>query len=280
MASKHTLVATDDLYLVNALEQTDIRIHEIPWGCPLTDVPDIDGFLVRSPYDYILAPHRFRHWMQSINQFEKVILNSLSTLEWNMDKHYLSELEAADIFTVPTYFINAGDRTSLSQIQHELDCPEVIVKRTVSAGGHFMHRISNPCSAADEEIFQTELQSHDLMVQPLITSIQTCGEWSLVFIDRKFSHAVLKRPKENEFRVHQQHGGSLHFEKPDPNIIEQAAKILNHVETPCIYARIDGYVADQKFILMELELIEPELFFRLQPTSARDLAEVIKTSIS
>jgi len=130
-------------------------------------------------------------------------------------------------------------------------------------------------AAAFEAQFAEEKRNFSLMVQPFIRQIVSQGEWSLVFLDGGYSHAVLKKPADGDYRVQQQHGGSLTPATPPPELIAQAAKALAAVPSPWLYARVDGCVLDAEFTLMELELIEPELFFRSQKGAAERLAKAI-----
>jgi glutathione synthase/RimK-type ligase-like ATP-grasp enzyme len=103
----------------------------------------------------------------------------------------------------------------------------------------------------------------DVLVQPYMKEIEQ-GEWSLIFFGGEFSHAVFKRPKRGDFRVQSDFGGTATARMPDAKLIEQARK---HVKKEWLYARVDGIEQDGRFLLMELELTEPALFFHTDPAA-------------
>ena len=124
-----------------------------------------------------------------------------------------------------------------------------------------------------EAEFASMIATGRVLVQPFLEAINTEGEWSLVFYGGEYSHAVLKRPRQDDFRVQQAHGGTASVREPSTDVIDQARKVLAAAGQQTLYARVDGCVVDGKFVLMELELIEPDLFLR-----AHSLADFIGTS--
>src|SRR5205085_12062524 len=96
-------------------------------------------------------------------------------------------------------------------------------------------------------------------VQKFIDEIKN-GEWSLLFFNKKYSHSVLKVPKSDDFRVQSEFGGEYIYNEAPERLIEQAQKIVDNVKDELLYARVDGIFMDGQLYLMELELIEPDLF--------------------
>ncbi len=113
------------------------------------------------------------------------------------------------------------------------------------------------------------------MIQPFVTEVQTRGEWSFVFFAKQYSHAVLKRAKAGDFRVQKDFGGYLGDESPSPALIAAAERVIQKMNTPLLYARVDGVEVADNFLLMELELIEPELYFRPCAPAAQRFADAI-----
>lgn len=271
----HRFIAPDDLLLVAALERVGFQVQPIFWRAEPSAFQAIDICLVRSPLDYILDRDAFLKALQALQKSGIPLLNPLETLAWNSDKTYLAELSAQGIACVPSFFTATDPSLSLQAVMEAHGWAEVVVKRTISAGAHFTHRVAYAQAAAFEPQFAEEKQSFNLMVQPFVREVLTEGEYSLVFIDGAYSHAVLKKPAAGDYRVQQQHGGTLAPATPPPAVIAQAAKALSAIPSPWLYARVDGCVRNDEFTLMELELIEPELFFRTQPSAAQRLAEAI-----
>ena len=114
------------------------------------------------------------------------------------------------------------------------------------------------------------------MIQKFVAEIQTKGEWSFVFFDKKFSHAVLKRAKAGDFRVQNYFGGTVETDlQPPPDLIDQAKTIVENVSEDLLYARVDGVEIDGELCSMELELIEPALFLENNKFAAQRFASAI-----
>ena len=115
------------------------------------------------------------------------------------------------------------------------------------------------------------------LMQPFISEIQDQGEISFVYIDGEYSHAALKRPAAGDFRVQQEHGGSTELFHPDSNLLAQVDQIAATVPQvrESLYCRIDAVARNGKLVLMELELIEPELFLGLAESAAERFAKAI-----
>ena len=117
------------------------------------------------------------------------------------------------------------------------------------------------------------------MVQEFREEITTSGEWSLIFFDNQFNHAVLKKALANDFRVQSDFGGSATSQKADDRLIEQAQNIIQLIPESLLYARVDGIYHDGKFTLMELELVEPALFLSLESKASDRFANAILSKL-
>jgi glutathione synthase/RimK-type ligase-like ATP-grasp enzyme len=160
------------------------------------------------------------------------------------------------------------------------DCPgrDVVVKPAVSGGAWHTVRgvVGAPQFAQALAALPPEL---DFLVQDFVPQVADEGEWSLLFFDGRYSHAVLKRPARGDYRVQSQHGGSVEAVEPTTGMIESAERVLaaaanlGHGDTA--YARVDGVRVDGRFRLMELEVIEPALFLADRPDAAERFAGVV-----
>lgn len=138
------------------------------------------------------------------------------------------------------------------------DTDKLVVKPCVSAGAQntvFVNR--NNLEERTKEIGKL-LKADDYIVQPFIEEIKN-GEWSFLFFNRKYSHSLLKKPKKGDFRVQHSHGGSISYPTPDPWHIQEAGEYFKNLRQPILYARVDGVIINNSFVLMELEMIEPYL---------------------
>jgi hypothetical protein len=156
--------------------------------------------------------------------------------------------------------VDRGDRRSLKAVLEEAGWADAVVKPVVSASAHETWRTSLGSGTSDEARFRQLLESGEMMVQPYLREIAREGEWSLIFLADRFSHAVVKRPRPGDFRVQRQFGGSREVTDPGARLLSSARAALDAAPGRSVYARVDGYLIDGRFVLMELELIEPELF--------------------
>jgi glutathione synthase/RimK-type ligase-like ATP-grasp enzyme len=186
-----------------------------------------------------------------------------------MDKKYSSDLAAEGVAIPPTVWLEKGAAADLPTLLRENDFERAVIKPTISATAHRTWRTSLDKAQQDQHKLDVILSASGAMVQKFADKAITNGEWSLLFLDGKYSHAVLKRPKEGDFRVQSDFGGTSTPQIPSPALLEQAEAIVRLIKSPLLCARVDGIDNDGQFVLLELELIEPELFLRLDPLAPR-----------
>jgi len=102
------------------------------------------------------------------------------------------------------------------------------------------------------------------------------GEYSLIWFGGECSHAILKTPKAGDFRSQEEHGAAIRAVDPAPAMVDAAHAIFDCVEPKPAYGRAD-LVRDEgdRFLLMELELIEPSLYLRTDAGSSARFAAAI-----
>jgi len=258
-------------YLAAANIETEI----VDWRSSSHDFGKFDLIVLRSCWDYHLHVVEFTDWLQRTARTTSV-LNAIDTVLWNHNKFYLREVEALGIEIAPTIFstgsaaIGADDR---SQIE---SWPKIVVKPAVSASAYKTCLIDGAALPTDAELAR-QMGGAPFLVQQFIPEIQTEGEISFVYIDGRFSHAALKMPAAGDFRVQREHGGSAELFHPLATLLDQANQIAATVPQvhDSLYCRIDAVARDGKLLLMELELIEPELFLGLVEGAAKRFAETI-----
>ena len=130
-------------------------------------------------------------------------------------------------------------------------------------------------------IFQELIANEAMMLQPFQHDIVKKGEISMVLIDGNFTHAVIKKAKPGEFRVQDDFGGQVTIYKPTSEEIIFAELVIRACPELPIYARVDIFTDNEgRIALSELELIEPELWFRFFPQASKILAKTIKVKLS
>jgi glutathione synthase/RimK-type ligase-like ATP-grasp enzyme len=118
------------------------------------------------------------------------------------------------------------------------------------------------------------------MLQPFLENVERVGEWSLLFFGGRFSHAVLKRPQRGDFRVQSTHGGVATAAVAPGAMVDVASRIVHVAAPESLYARVDGIEEGGRFLLMELEVVEPDLFFHFEPSAAVRFAECLASKLS
>jgi glutathione synthase/RimK-type ligase-like ATP-grasp enzyme len=265
----------DDRVLAAELRRRGIEATPLIWDDDSVAWDAFDRVIVRSCWDYYLHADKFRPWLDRLAACGAHVLNPVPVLRDNMHKGYLRRLANAGVATAPTAWVPQGEPVDLVALLRARRWPRAVVKPAVSAGAH-QTWIVDAHEAADKQALLDDLtDTGDVLVQAFLPAIETQGEWSLIFFDGVYSHAVLKTPQAGEFRVQAEHGGATRAAVAPAAMREQCASILDLIDEPLLYARVDGLDLDGTFTLMELELIEPELFFRNDPQAAARLADTL-----
>jgi glutathione synthase/RimK-type ligase-like ATP-grasp enzyme len=271
-------VTDDDRLLAEALSARGVSIHAVPWSDPAARWSAFDAVVVRSCWDYFHRANEFHAWLDRLEADGARVHNDVRVLRWNADKTYLRDLDARGIPVIPTRWLDAGSRTTLRQLRRDTGWAELVVKPTVSGGAHRTWRSTPDAETADDAQLAELIAAGAVMVQPLVREIEREGEWSLVFVGGAYGHAVLKRPGSGDFRVQREHGGTLEPAEPAEALIIAAQRAIAAIpfggDAP-LYARVDGCIVDGRLLLMELEVLEPELFLRCAPESANRLADAL-----
>lgn len=266
----------DDRLAADALRDQGLEVEPVIW----TDSGDrwrvLDGLVVRSPWDYHLAPDRFLSWIDRVQATGLPLWNPPGILRWNLNKGYLRTVEAWGFPIPPTRWIGRGSATPLVEHLMALGTDEAVIKPVVGASARGVIRVTRASLADGEAHLRQILGSGDAMVQAFAPEVESAGEWSLVFLGGEFSHAVVKTPRAGDFRVQHEWGGSHARGEPPPGVVDQAMRLVGRLGGPVLYARVDGYLRKGVLTVMELELLEPLLFLAADPGAPARFAEAIR----
>lgn len=265
----------DDRLAAVALEARGKRVSAVVWNDPLAAWDSFDSIIIRSTWDYFHHPAQFREWLNGLAAAGAPVWNPPALLRWNMEKTYLRDLEAAGVPIVPTVWVRRGSSPDLTPLLESRGWQEAVVKPVISASANRTHRIALANAKRVDPGVAEALALGDMMVQPFVPEIQTTGEWSLSFIDGEFSHAVRKTPKAGDFRVQAHLGGDAVTARPGAHVIDAARRVLAAVSGPWLYARVDGVEGAGGFLLLELEMLEPSLYFSHSESSIGRFADAI-----
>ena len=266
-------VHPDDVHLAATLASLGIEPIAVDWADARVDWSSFDAVLIRTTWDYFQRYGEFLHWLERL---PVPTINERSLLRWNSDKRYLLELAQLGVDIVPARVAPAAE---LEALLRGMRGQELVVKPTVSGGAWTTVR-----GIAGDPAFEREVsglpRDYDYLVQAYVPEIARDGEWSLLYFDGEFSHAILKRAASGEFRVQSQFGGSVDAIEPSGAMLASARKSLDAVAAlgyaDHAYARVDGVVVDGNFRLMELEMIEPALFLAPRPEAAERFAALLR----
>jgi len=257
----------DDRLAADYLRTQGSEVRPVRWDDNEVEWKSFDAIVLRSVWDYHLRLVAFREWLARIDDLGCALSNPSSLVRWNLDKKYLAQLQKQGVPTLPTLFLHKRETTHLSALFERLDCTELVIKPTVSASAYRLARVSRQDASDDQVRLDEMLKEHDVMAQPFMTELAEHGEWSLVFFNKEFSHAVVKRAGADDFRVQAELGGRTQRREPSSNLLAQANRVLQQVDGHPLYARVDLVEVQGRALLMELELVEPELFFASDPES-------------
>ena len=268
--------AASERLLLPHLAAGGVEGQIVIWSDSAIEFGRFDLVVLRSCWDYHVRDAEFIEWLKQTAQVTN-IANDLETVLWNRNKAYLAELARLGIEMPATIFAN-GKSTALMEIG---SWEKAVVKPAVSASAHKTWLYTRESLPALHEL-QQQMNGEAFLIQEYVPEIETLGEISFIYLDGAYSHAVLKRPAAGDFRVQQEHGGSAGAIDPPQDLRQQADAIANAVPyvKRSLYCRLDVVVRNGRLLLMELELIEPELFLGLAPGSAAMMAEAIRKRLA
>ena len=253
-------VENEDELLLQFLKENGLPLEEEKWSDKNVNWSAYEYAILKSPWDYFDRFAEFNDWLNHLENLGIKLLNPYSIIRWNSDKHYLSDISESGLKTVATQFCEQNSLPKLSDFFDYFDTNELVIKPTVSGGSKNTFRFTKEKAHEIEKMVHPFLKEEAFMVQPFIKEIASEGEWSFLFFNGVFSHALLKTAKSGDFRVQHYLGGGIHPRKADQEQIRIAQQYVTQFAKGCLYARVDGVYVDGVFQLMELELIEPFLY--------------------
>jgi glutathione synthase/RimK-type ligase-like ATP-grasp enzyme len=265
-------LTSNDQLLQQALEARGAVARPVPWDGIQVDGGPPTLVCLRSTWDYHRRWSEFRQWIQGFASRPGLLWNPPSTVLWNADKDYLRELSELGLPLPPTQWCEPGERPDLEAFLRQAGAGSAVLKPRVSATAYGTHLVV-PGIRLDESAW-AHLEEVGSLVQAFVSEIAQ-GEASLIYIDGEFSHAVLKRPTPGEFRVQHDFGGRVEGLTPAASLRGLAERVLRSISFPWLYARVDVAQTSDGPVLMEVELIEPDLFLDHAPNAADRLAAAL-----
>ena len=256
----------EDQKLIPALAKHNIEAKAIIWSDKTINWNDFDYLIFRNTWDYFEKETEFTIWLNHIEKLGIKTLNPIEVIKKNIHKFYLREMEKQEISILPTVFIDKTDNLNLAE-RVAPHWEKAVIKPAFSAGSYLTEVFEKSDIPKINKQYKTIASVKELLLQEFMPQIQTLGETSFIFFNKKFSHCVNKKPADGDFRVQSQFGGKYNLVQPSQELIEKALKIVHTFQDDLLYARVDGIVIDNDLYLMEIECIEPDLYFNLSKDS-------------
>lgn len=275
----------DDLPpLLAALAESGNDATVVDWDASDVDWTSFNVVVLRSTWDYAARSREFLGWIDAVSA-QTCLLNPAAIVHWNIDKHYLADLSRAGIATVPSRYIEPCDaiEPALRDFLDEFpDSRDFVVKPCIGAGSRDARRHSrDQFAAATAQIKGLLAQGRSVLLQPYLDRVDSAGETALVYIDGLYSHAIRKGPLLSRGADSTNHlfaPEQIDSRQPGADERELGDRVraaIPHTGA-LLYTRVDlirdGNAAP---LVLELELVEPSLFFIHGEQSAQRMATAI-----
>lgn len=270
-------ILTEDELLGSALKRRGLKVARKDWARKDFDWSSTRFAMFRTTWDYFHRFGEFTAWLDRVSG-QTSLINSLDLVRWNMDKHYLYDLEMRGIHTTPTRFVEPGEDITLSELHTETGWMQMVLKPAVSGGGRHTYRLDPDNLEAHEPIFRQLIAKEAMLLQSFQHKILEEGEKTLMIMGGQYTHAVRKVARPGEFRVQDDFGGTVFPYVPSREEIAFAENVFACCDPGPVYGRVDLVTDNEgRLAVVELELIEPELWFRFHPPAAEVLADSLLT---
>lgn len=265
-----------DNLIVNPLEEMGWICDQVPWDTnKLIDWDQYDSVIIRSTWNYQENFLKFINVLKEINSSSADLQNPIDIVEWNLNKQYLKDFENKNIKIVPSQWFNNFIPKEIIQSFLNFNSKKIIIKPCISANADYTYILEEKTALSKLNTLKKDFIDKEFIIQPFIQDIKNEGEYSLIFFGNTLSHVLLKTPKVGDFRVQEEHGGTLKsIINPEQALIRFGKNVINKLPRACLYSRVDIVRNKNEFLLMEVELIEPSLYFNMDSKSPKKFVEV------
>lgn len=274
MDSLEGFYSNDDL-LFAPLEAAGWLAEEVSWRKSDVDWDDYDLVIIRTTWDYQQDPEGFMGCLQKIEASRAKLHNSLNIVQWNISKKYLQELQNQGVPIVPTLWFQSFSLSAVEEGFEKFDTPQIVLKPLISANADHTYRLTPEQLKTQADTLSEVFDKREFMLQPFIPAIVEEGEYSLFYFAGNYSHAIVKQPKSGDFRVQEEHGGQLTKVEPTEEMLTTSRHCLAALPEDVFYARIDLVFYKGEFMVMEIELIEPSLYFNMDEDSPQRFVDAL-----
>ena len=267
----------DDELAYEPLAALGWSVEAISWRTPSCDWRRYDAVVIRSTWDYIADPNAFLAVLAEIDRTGTPLFNALDLVRWNIRKTYLRELSTRGVPVVPTIWRERLAQRDLPALLKEVGADEIVLKPVVGLNAHGVFRVDSRSARQPSAELSAYYAESEFMAQPFLSHVITEGEFSLSYFNGQLSHTILKTPMARDFRVQEEHGGVIRAVRVESELREAGDTALRALKSVPLYARADFVRANHGpgFWLIELELIEPSLYLRMDAGAPERFAQAL-----
>lgn len=280
---------TESIFLDEALKKRGYKSKLVCWDDPEVKWEQADLVISRTTSTYFNDPPRFLKWAKKVEKIS-TLWNQSKVIEWNINKRYLMELQKKEIPMPETILIPQDTEQSMESILELVPWDDFVLKPCIGAGSGGLRRFNK--YSADLETHFRNLNKYgftqeyyfgeypfvpsDTIIQPYLHEIEKNGEASLIFFGGEYSHSMIKKVKVGDFRAHPIWGATVQKYSPSEEEIAVSIRSLKVAGYPVEYARIDMIPTDSGPMIIEVELIDPNMFFDHLPETVDSFADHIE----
>lgn len=258
----------DDALALPHLRARGLEPVYASWEDPRVDWASFQAVIIRATWNYTLRYADYLRWLSAL---PVPVWNPLEVLRWNTNKRYLFDLANSGVPVIPS--VPFSPEEELGDALFALGWDEAVVKPVIGAGARNTWRVRSENAAEVSDALRAV--GEPMLLQPFVSEIAEKGEWSLLFFDGAYSHALLKRAATGDFRVQEDYGGEVIPDQAPDALIDVGRQVLDAIPQDLLYARIDLVETAEGPRLVEAELVEPELFLRAHPLAPERFAAAV-----
>jgi hypothetical protein len=250
------------------------QIDAVAWRKENPAWDQYDAVYIGVPWDYPQDPEKFLALLGEIDRSRAILVNDLALVRWTLAKTYLRDLESKGAGIVPSLWPDAMTADVLDNAFESHGADRIVVKPVVNTGAADTYLLDRGQAVARMSELQEKFRGRPFIVQSFIENVLTDGEYSLFYFNNVLSHATVKVPKPGDFRVQEEYGADLKPIDPDRELRRTGDRVMSLVRPTPVYARADFVRGpDGRYLVMELELIEPSMYLRMDPQAPGRFAE-------
>lgn len=253
-------MSDSDKKLIPEFAKYNIQAVPTIWDDPEIFWENFDAVIIRNTWDYYTKFPQFVKWLDTLETKEVKVLNDLKIIRKNSHKFYLKDIIEKGFRVIPTIFLNNNSEISDDDL---LKYQKMVLKPAVSAGSYKTEILTE--GDLNSENISSKTIVGDWLLQPFLPEIQTEGEISMIFFGNEYSHSIIKKPIEGDFRVQKQFGGKYLPYSPGWELLKELNPVFKVFGEEFLFGRIDGVMLGGKFHIMEIEMLEPDLYFDFFP---------------